>query len=102
METQTLGLRLMVPVAARLSFFGVAGGGDGEFHYAWLLEGSTPYLLSHSTTHGVFEWGGGVDVRLSKRVSIRGEVRDFVSGQGLSGSNGVHHVVTMVGVAFHF
>jgi hypothetical protein len=102
LETETVGVRLMVPVAARLSFFGVTAGGEGEFHYPWILQGSTPYLLSHSTTHGVFVWGGGVDIRLSKRISLRGEVRDLVSGKGLSGSNGVNHVVTLFGVGFHF
>jgi hypothetical protein len=102
LETETLGLRFAVPVAARLAFFAAAGGGQGEFHYPWILQESPPYLLSHSTTHGVFEWGGGADVRLSKRVSLRGEVRDLVSGKGLSGSNGVHHVVILVGVGFHF
>jgi hypothetical protein len=102
LEAQTIGLRFAVPVAARVSFFGAAGGGDGEFHYPWILEGPTPYLLSHSTTHGVFQWGGGVDVRLSKRVSIRSEVRDLITGKGLSGSDGIHHVITLAGVGFHF
>jgi hypothetical protein len=102
LETQAVGLRLMVPVVARLSFFGVAGGGDGEFHYPVIFPGSTPLLLSHSTTHGVFDWGGGVDLRLSKRVSLRGEVRDLMSGKGLSGSNSVNHVVTLFGMGFHF
>jgi len=102
LETQTLGIRWMVPVLARLSFFGIAGGGDGDFTYPRILAVSPPYLMSHSTTHGVFAWGGGVDVRLSKRVSIRGEVRDLVSGKNLSGSKGVNHVLIMGGVGFHF
>jgi opacity protein-like surface antigen len=102
LDAWTVGLRYAIPVTARLSFFGAAGGGDGEFHYPWILESSTPFLLSHSTTHGVFQWGGGVDVRISKRVSIRGEVRDLITGKGLSGSDGIHHLITLVGVGFHF
>ena len=65
---------------------------------ASLLCRASPY----QTTHGVFQFGGGVDLRLTERISIRGEVRDFVTGSGLSGSNGPHHLVPLMGLAMHF
>ena len=102
MWAHTLGIRMMAPLAPRVSVFGAAGGGVGLFHYPWVLPGSNPYLLSQSTTHGVLQFGGGVDLRLSRRFSIRGEVRDFVSGKGLSGASGPNHVVGLAGVGFHF
>jgi opacity protein-like surface antigen len=98
----TAGLRFMIPLQSRLSAYGTLGGGGGSFNYPAMGGGATPSVLSNSTNHGVFQVGGGLDLRLTERISIRGEVRDFVTGRGLSGSNGPHHVVPLMGVAFHF
>ena len=98
----TLGLRLMVPVHSRISVYGALGGGSGGFRYPVIAGGAEPRVTSNSTIHGVFQFGGGVDFRLTRILSIRGEVRDFVTGSGLSGSVGPHHVVPLVGVALHF
>jgi len=102
MRAETLGLRFMVPLHSRLSAFGAAGGGAGTFHYPWVLEGPTPYLLFGSTLHGVTDFGGGIDVRLSRRISIRAELRDYVSGRGLSGEVGTNRALPLFGVGFHF
>jgi hypothetical protein len=102
MKAHTLGIRLMVPLHSRISAYGAVGGGGGTFYYPAILAGSNPYLLSSRTIHGVFEFGGGVDLRLSRRFSIRGEVRDFVTGNGLSGVSGPNHVLPSIGVGFHF
>ena len=96
------GVRFMAPVQSRVSVYGVVGGGVGYFRYPYIAGGSSPYLSSNSTAHGVFSLGGGVDVRVIRTLSIRGEVRDFVSGSGLSGVDGIHHVVPLAGIALHF
>ena len=98
----TAGLRFMIPLQSRTSVFGALGGGWGTFWYPVISGGPNPSVSSNQTTHGVFQFGGGVDIRLTERISIRGEARDFVSGSGLSGSTGPHHVVPLMGVALHF
>ncbi len=102
--TYTLGLRWMVPVHTRVSLFGALGGGAGTFHYPAIKikEDAKPFVTSNSTTHGVLQLGAGLDFRLTKMFSLRGEIRDFVSGSGLSGSEGPHHLVPLFGIAFHF
>lgn len=97
----TLGLRFMVPVNARLSFYGLSSGGFGSFHSPELIGGDNPSVTTRFTTHGVFAFGGGADVRLSTRFSLRAEVRDFVSGKELAGAAGRHHLLPVIGVAFH-
>lgn len=102
LETFTAAARLMVPVQSRVSVYGIAGGGGGSFHYPVIAGGSNPYVMSNATFHGVFETGGGIDVRLREHISLRGEVRDFITGAGLSGVAGHHHVLPLFGLAFHF
>ncbi|MGC2196651.1 MAG: hypothetical protein WA628_18400 [Terriglobales bacterium] len=72
-----------VTPAARLNVFsgsGVSpwvsvGGGVGHF------SGSTARTGGETgTTTGVFQIGGGLDVRLIRKFSLRAEVRDFWSG----------------------
>lgn len=98
----TLGLRLMIPLQSRISVYGATGGGAGSFNYPVIGGGASPSISSNSTVHGILQFGGGIDFRLTQRVSIRGEVRDFVTGSGLSGSVGPHHLVPFLGVALHF
>jgi hypothetical protein len=102
MSAHTLGVRFMAPLQPRISVYGALGGGAAGFYEPAILAGSTPVLLNHRTTNGVFDFGGGVDVRLSRRFSIRSEVRDFVTAQGLSGVSGHNHVLPLFGVTFHF
>jgi hypothetical protein len=97
----TLGGRVMIPVKPRVSLYGALGGGVGSFYYP-AIDVSKPLIKSNYVWHGVFEFGGGVDLRLSQRFSIRTEVRDFVTGKGLSGASGRHHILPLLGVSFHF
>jgi len=101
-SSYTLGLRFMLPVHDRVALFGTVAGGGGSFNYPVIDGGAEPRVSSNSTIHGVFQFGGGVDFRLTRMFSIRGELRDYVTGKGLSGATGRHHLVPLVGVAFHF
>ena len=96
------GVRVMVPLQSRLSVFGAVGGGFGGFSNATLTSDNPPDLKTRDTTHGVLGGGGGLDFRLSRYVSIRVDVRDYVTGRGLGGVPGRNHLLPMMGIAFHF
>jgi hypothetical protein len=79
--------QLFVTPAARVNFFPTTavspwvsfGGGFGHFSQGNTLVygGTNP---GKSTTSGVIEAGVGLDVKVWKRLSVRGEARDFYSG----------------------
>ena len=102
LSAYTAGARLMLPLQSRISVYGLAGGGGGSFHYAVLATGTEARVTYNNTFHGLFVFGGGADIRLTRHLSIRGEIRDLVTGRGLSGANGRHHVLPLFGPAFHF
>ena len=96
----TLGARLTVPLGSRWSFYGATGGGYVEFTADERL---TPDGKDHSLTnfHGAFDVGLGIDFRLTRLLSIRGESRDYVTGRGLGGVAGRNHVIALFGLAVH-
>jgi len=98
-----LGLRVMIPVQSRISVYGAAGGGFGGFRRPVITGASPLTLSSNGTDHGVFAFGGGIDFRLHRFISVRAELRDYVtSSAGLSGVTGRHHPMPVAGLAFHF
>ncbi len=98
----TPGIRFKVPVASRVSLYGVLGGGYGAFRRFELDVNSPNQLRARPTLRGVYDFGGGIDVRLSRLWSLRAETRDFVGGKGLDGATGRHHVYVLGGIALHF
>jgi hypothetical protein len=95
------GARFMAPIKPRVSIYGVTGVGPAYLHYALVTGGASLTVASTGTVHGAFEFGGGADVRLSRLFSIRIEIRDFVTGTGLSGVEGRNHVAPLLGLVFH-
>ncbi len=101
----TPGVRLKVLPRARLSPWVAVGGG-----YA-LYEQSAKLSNGQNTTNkflnrGVFDFGGGLDYKLSRFLGLRGEVRDFLSGNpnlnvALS-STTQHNVVASGGISVRF
>jgi hypothetical protein len=80
------------------------GGGFGHFSPSSSLEfgGANP---GKSNTTGVFEIGGGLDVRVYGPVKIRGEIRDFHTGEpsiNLNSGNRYSHVFAGGGVVLSF
>jgi hypothetical protein len=79
---------LFVTPAARVNLFPTTavspwisfGGGFGHFSQSSTLVygGANP---GKSTTSGVIQGGFGLDVKVWKKLSMRGEVRDFWSGE---------------------
>jgi hypothetical protein len=101
----TPGVRLKILPSSRLSPWVATGGG-----YA-LYEQSARLSNGQSTTNkflsrGVFDFGGGLDYRLYRFIGLRGEVRDFLSGNpnlnvALSSST-QHNVVASGGISVRF
>lgn len=98
----TPGVRLHVPVGSRVSFYGAAGAGFGSFRIQEVIVSSGVQISSRRTSHGVFDFGGGMDFRLTRLLSLRGEVRDYVTGRELGGVRGRNHPIYVFGLAFHF
>ncbi len=56
------------------------GGGFGHFSTSSNLEFGGKNPGKTGTTTGVFQIGGGLDMRIYKSLKVRGEIRDFDSG----------------------
>jgi hypothetical protein len=101
----TPGLRLKFFPASRLSPWAAIGGGYALYEQSELLsngQNSADKFLNR----GVFEYGGGLDYRLFHFLGLRGEVRDFLSGNpNLNApldSSWQHNVVASGGLIFRF
>jgi opacity protein-like surface antigen len=97
----TPGIRWKFSPASRVSFYAAAGGGIGSFsgHYAVVGGGNVIAETGWKTT-GAFGVGGGIDFRVTRLVSFRGEYRDAMTRKSLDGA--VHHSLVMIGVGLHF
>lgn len=94
----TPGIRFKLPVHSRLSAYGVAGGGAQIRRRSAVNAGTTGVSVRTDwRITGVVDVGGGLDLRLTRLLSLRGEVRDFISG-----GNPTHEVVYLFGLGFHF
>lgn len=71
------GLKLKLAPGFPVSPFFVAGGGFARFTKNAQLTASSG---EQTTTVGVFDVGGGLDMKVAPWVSLRAEVRDFYSG----------------------
>ena len=89
-----------------LSPWASVGGGYGFFNENANLEfgGNNPGKTGTST--GIFQVGGGLDVKILSRLSVRGEVRDFFSGITQlnvdTGKSRQHNFFVGGGVIWHF
>ena len=101
----TPGVRLKLFPHRQFSPWGAIGGG-----YA-LYEESAQLSNGQNTTNkflnrGVFDYGGGVDYRLFRLIGLRGEVRDFRSGNANLNarptSSTQHNVVASGGIILTF
>jgi hypothetical protein len=98
----TPGVRYKIPTGTRISFYGVLGGGIAGFNERDAVVNGQVTATTASSFHPVLDVGGGVDLRISRWLSLRGEGRDFISSAGLGGSTGHNHVAFLFGLAFHF
>jgi hypothetical protein len=100
----TPGVRLKTRTVRRVSFYGAAGGGYAGF---WRIDGVTSgpngIVAANTSFHpsAVFDYAGGIDLRLSRLLSLRAEGRDFFSAANLGGVTGHNHPVFLIGLVFH-
>ena len=99
---------IFVTPAARLNLFShtavspwvSVGGGFSHF------DGSATLQPKTGTTNGVFQIGGGLDVTLYRKFSLRGELRDFWSGvpelNVSTNQSRQHNLFVGGGVVWHF
>lgn len=96
----TPGLRLKLAPAFPVSPYFLAGGGFVHFTTT-LADGS-----QNTQTNGVFDVGGGLDMKIAPFVGLRGEVRDMYSGSprlslaAIAGRQ--HNLMVEGGLVFRF
>jgi len=99
----TPGLRVKISPQSRVSFYGALGGGLGSFGGFETTVGRGSVTTSTGRTNtAALGFGGGLDFRLTRLLSLRVEGRDFVTRTGLGGTAGRNHSMFQVGIAFHF
>jgi opacity protein-like surface antigen len=77
----TPGLKLKVFPGSGFSPYVVGGVGFGRFSQSGTNNDGSPNTADDRTnTSFVFDFGGGVDLNVIGPISIRGEVRDFITG----------------------
>jgi hypothetical protein len=102
----TPGLKVKFLPSWRFSPYLAAGGGYARFRESDFRTNNQPNTGKIGTNTGVFNYGGGVDVRVFRYLSLRGEVRDFVTGNPNFNApfltNRQHNVLTSGGIVLHF
>jgi len=76
----TPGLKLKVFPGGGFSPYLVGGAGVGRFSQSGTNINGSPNTGDRSNTSFVFNYGGGVDLNVLGPLSVRGEVRDFMTG----------------------
>jgi hypothetical protein len=88
---------------SRVSIYAAAGGGVASFSRNVDIVGNGTVSASSSRTEsGAFDFGGGIDFRLTRFLSLRAEGRDFITRPGLGDSSGRNHPFFTAGFGFHF
>jgi hypothetical protein len=98
----TPGVRLKISPHSRVSFYAAAGFGVSSFGATSTITLPATVVTEGRQTSPAFGFGGGVDLRLTRLLSLRADARDFVTRAGLGGITGRNHGIFQVGIAFHF
>ena len=99
----TPGVRWHYTIHPRVALYGSVGAGIAVLEADRSFVGNGIVSSSSDTTvTGAFGFGGGIDFRLTRLLSLRAEGRDFVTRAGLGGESGHSHPIFSVGVGLHF
>lgn len=74
------GIRVKFAPLSAISPYVVVGGGPAWYEQSTLQLNGAANAASRETVRGAINFGGGVDVRIWRRLALRGEVRDFFTG----------------------
>ena len=95
----------LVPNGAFAPWISV-GGGFSHFSLSSRLESGQPNPDKSGTTTGVFQLGIGLDVRIVHSLYLRGEAREFNSGEPQlnvnTGKSRYYNLFAGAGLAWHF
>jgi hypothetical protein len=90
----TPGIRWNLPLHSRVSLYGTAGGDlAGIYRSSSVVINNQVSATSRVGATLAAAIGGGLDLRLSRLISLRGEARDFITERGFDGASGYHHLV---------
>jgi opacity protein-like surface antigen len=98
----TPGVRLKFSPESRVSFYAAAGFGIASFSATSTIVAPALVATDSRQNSPAFGFGGGVDIRLTRLLSLRGDIRDFVTQRGLGEVTGRNHGLFQLGIAFHF
>jgi opacity protein-like surface antigen len=99
----TPGVRWHYTIHPRVALYGSLGGGIAVLaSNTGLIAPGVVSSSSDSAVTGALGFGGGLDFRLTRLLSLRAEGRDFVTRAGLGGETGHNHAIFSLGVGFHF
>jgi hypothetical protein len=99
----TPGVRVKFSPESRVSLYGALGGGLLTYGANQFTTSGQNVRISNATsTTAALDFGGGVDFRLTRLLSLRFDLRDFVTRSGVAGVVGRNHAIFGFGVAFHF
>ncbi len=97
------GLKLKLAPGFPVSPFFAVGGGLARYNKSTQL---TPAGESNTTSTNVFDVGGGLDMKIAPYFSVRGEVRDFYSGNARLRLSNLderqHNIVVTGGLVFRW
>jgi hypothetical protein len=97
----TPGVRYRFSPASRVSFYAMLGGGLGSFNATRTVVSPMIDVESHTRgTTPALAFGGGLDFRLTRLLSLRFEGRDAVTKSTYDGA--ANHTFFLFGVGFHF
>jgi opacity protein-like surface antigen len=97
----TPGVRWNFNPAHRTSFYAAVGGGIAYFNgSSKSVVNGTRVVDVGGKTAPAFGFGGGLDFRLTRLMSLRAEARDEVTRGNIDGA--AHHSLFMIGVGLHF
>ena len=97
------GVRWKIPTGTRISFYGALGGGAAFIHQQDVsLANQLVTTTNNTLVKPVLDFGGGIDLRISRWLSLRLDARDYVHSPGSNVTSGYNHAGVFAGVAFHF
>ena len=101
----TPGIRVKFFPRSALSPYLAVGAGYAVFEQSLNRLDGQPNSAPRTINRGVFDFGGGIDLKLWRFVGLRAEIRDFYSGSpayNTSLPGGQHNVVAGGGIVLRF
>jgi hypothetical protein len=97
------GVRWKIPTGTRLSFYGALGGGVQFVHVEDVFLANQQVTSTKTTlAKPVLDFGIGMDVRVSRWLSLRVDARDYVHSPASDVAPHYNHAAIFAGFAFHF